>query len=468
MNQSQPSKLRDYQEKCVEDLREAFRSVRSVILRLPTGTGKTAVAGEIARLIAERGNGVLALVHKRELVRQFCSTLDRVGLGGQYGVIAAGRAPSPWARFQVASVPTLHRRKAQNLNPRLVIIDECHHVKAKTWEEVLERFPTTKFLGLTATPERLDRKPLGDHFDSIVHGPTIAKLVEDGWMAPVTLKYAPQGLSTKGIKRNKSGELDPKQLGSRITKKVVVSAVNSYRRYGPDRLAIFFAVNRAHSKAVAEEFNSVGIRAAHIDGDTDSRLRDRRMAEFSAGEIRVLCNVDIVSEGTDVPMCDCVMMGCQTQSITRYLQWAGRPSRPDHGRDNLVLDLSENYWIHGRPDDERMWSLDEIVETPNSGEPAKPSNTRCCKNCATVFPSYMGRCPDCNQEYTLDPPEQVDAELLGDSQPSEADSFPMAMVRKELRKAIRRGNPKEGVSYIKEKFKLTDKWEKTTLEVLGL
>ena len=181
-----PLILRDYQSDLAQTLRVNFRRYRSICLQLPTGAGKTPIAGAIALGLSERGHGLLALEHRDELVDQFCRTLDTVGLSGRYGVIAAGRAPTPWARFQVASIQTLARRATPDLKPRYVVVDEAHHARAKTWAAVLDRFPDAKILGLTATPERLDGKPLGMHFEHLVCGPSIAWLVAHGWLAPTS------------------------------------------------------------------------------------------------------------------------------------------------------------------------------------------------------------------------------------------------------------------------------------------
>ena len=389
---------RDYQVLDVDSIRNALKTCRAVIYRLPTGGGKTMVAGMIAQGAARLGTSVLALVHRRELVKQFCGTLDQFGFAGQYGVIASGRTPTPWAKFQVASIQTLHRRKYLKLNPGIVFIDECHHVKAKTWEEVIGRFPNAQLIGLSATPKRLDGKPLGDIFGHIIHGPEIPDLVDQGHLARTLLKWPKHPLSTKGI-RSLGGDFSKKDLGERIDRNVVVSAVNTFFRHDPTRLTIFFGVNIAHSQMVAQEFRDRGISAEHVDGHTDDDRRDHVMEEFRGGNVRVLCNVDIASEGANFPMCSSILDAAPTESLVRYQQRAGRAMRPDHGLDALYLDCAGNFWRHGAPDEIRPWDLETTAGPIPVDNPRSPARRlRCCSKCAAVFKARLNTCPECGHE----------------------------------------------------------------------
>ena len=407
-----PFRLRDYQQRAIDKLRKAFLRHRSVVLQLPTGAGKTAVAGAFAEDAALKGQELLALVHRRELVDQFCETLDGVGLRGHYGIIAAGRTPSPWAKMQVASIQTLHRRPGLDLDPHYVVIDECHHARAKTWSDVLDRFPNAKVLGMTATPIRLDGKPLGRHFKHLVSGPSILELVENGWLAPTSMRYVDRGILTQGVKQT-AGDYNRGELGARLSRKVVAAPVEAFLRYAADRRAIFFGINTHDSYRVAERFAQCGISAAHVDGETPPGDRDWIIESFRAGRIQVLCNVDIVSEGTDVPQCDCVMMGLPTLSLTRYMQQAGRAMRPDHRHDALILDLVGNIWRHGRPDLPRTWTLHGTE--PTTRQPREQSaSTRKCVDCGTAIRSRGQVCQICGAVQPIKLPAHVNAELLPD------------------------------------------------------
>ena len=463
--------LRDYQEECLAKLRLAFGRVRSVILQLATGAGKTPIAAAIAEGLAARGYSMLALVHRRELVDQFAETLERVGLHGRYGIIASGRAPTPWAHFHIASIQTLHRRQL-DLNPRYVVVDECHHAKAKTWEEVLGRFPESKILGLSATPGRLDGKPLGDHFEEIVQGPSIEWLVAHRWLAPTTLKYLPRGIVTRGVP-HVGGDYNRKQLGKQVSDRVIAAPVNAFFKYARDRRVIFFGINRQDSQAVADKLRERGVRAAHVDAKTPATLRDQLVNEFRNGDIQVLCNVDIVGEGTDFPMCDCVMMGVPTMSLTKYLQMAGRYMRPDHGRDGMLIDLVGNFWRagFGRPDLPRRWYLHTAENRNSASEVTVPSTSqKVCVGCATVYPARLPACPSCGLEKTMPLPKHLDIDLIDDDEGGiiNKPTSVMSDVRRELRSLIRNRGGRAAVQEIRQKYGLNLRWEKNAISALNL
>ena len=460
---------RDYQLRAVDELRAGFGRYRAQILTMPTGSGKTGIAGMIAQAASMQGTEVLVLVHRRELIRQFCSTLDRFGIEG-YGIIDPSHQFTPWAKFHVSSIQTLHRRSHLDLNPGIVIIDECHHAKARTWEEVIARFPDAWLLGLTATPKRLDGKPLGHIFDHIVLGPEIHELVPLGHLATTRIKYISQSLSTKGIRRGINGDFSQKQLGARINRKTVVSAVKALLRYDPDgiRLPIFFGVNIAHSKAVAQEFRERGIRAEHVDADTLANVRDRYVDEFREGKIRVLCNVGLFTEGTDIPMCNCILDGCPTMSLVSFKQRGGRAMRPDHGGDALYIDLAGNFWIHGRPDDPHEWDLETEYQPEPMDSPKSPRyRFRVCPKCSEVFEA-ANECPACGEYVGPKAPKQIDIALEGDDLPPAKKLNGMKLVRKELREAMHRGGGAREVREIQRRHALPARWADTTIEILGL
>ena len=154
-----------------------MRSGISCVYRAPTGSGKTVVGTAIADGATARGNNVLFLVHRRELVKQAVDTIYEAMPGVQLGVIASGWPELPWAGLQIGMVQTIARRKNLRFQPKIIIVDEAHHVRAATWEKTFALWPEAKLIGLTATPERLDGKGLGQHFGEMVSGPEIAELV---------------------------------------------------------------------------------------------------------------------------------------------------------------------------------------------------------------------------------------------------------------------------------------------------
>ena len=454
--------LRDYQQEDVGRLRQAVNRSGSVVYVLPTGGGKTVVAGEIARLAAAKGSPTLFLVHRRELVKQASSTLKDAVPGTPIGIEAAGWPRNPWALLQVGSVQTVVRRDVRK--PKLIIVDEAHHARAKTWEVVLDRWPRAKRIGLTATPERLDGKGLGEHFAEMVLGPTIPELVEDGHLAPCRVLRIPSGLRLEGLKKDKNGEFTRSAMGKRVTGAVVASAVAAYLRYAPGRRAIFFGIHREHSRKVCEGLRAKGVRAAHVDATDPTARRDRVMNALRTGGLDVVGNCDLISEGFDAPACEVVMMGSHTASVTRYLQQAGRAMRPGPDKTALILDLAGNSHHLGLPDDVRDWNLEdgEVVEVQKTR--AAP---RLCPLCHAVFRGP--KCPQCQYQPPLSEIAEVETPL------EEATSGRMARPRgrrsevwRELSEAYKSDDPVEAVKAIGRRRGYKEGWAKHILRAKNL
>ena len=378
------SGLFEFQAVDVQALREAFQKYLRVCYQLSTGGGKTVVAGYICQELRRNDATALILVHRKELVEQFVTTLCEVGLAQDVGVIHPDYPSTPWAPIQVASVFSLIRREI-TFDPWLVIADEAHHVRAKTWETVLKRWPAARVLGLTATPARLDGKGLGTIFDYLHCGPTTAELVRLGRLVPMQTFRIPVGFDMKKV-RTQMGDYHKKDLANQARdQRIIVNGVAAYRKYTPGKQAIFFGVDIEHSKATAERFRDEGVRAEHVDGDTPSESRKQIMRQFRDGYIKVVCNVDLISEGFDCPTCEVIMDAQHTKSITRYLQKLGRAMRTADGkREAIHLDLCGNI-IHGFAEDARLWSLDQedifMLGEAVDGK-ANVAAMRCCPQCS--------------------------------------------------------------------------------------
>lgn len=351
---------RPYQTRDLLRIHDALREgYKRVLYVLPTGGGKTIIAAMLAQNAMAESKRILFTVHRRELVEQAVATLKDALPNTPIGEIAAGAQADPAAPVQVASVQTLIRRKIAP--PDIVFIDEAHHARAETWERLLKRWPKAQRIGLTATPARLDGKGLGKHFDKMIEGPSIAELVDDGYLAGIkTLSPPPETIIQ--WRRNRDT----------VT---VADALKSYQHYAAGKRAIFFGWNIRHSQNMRDAFNSAGIRAAHVDGTTPPNIRDRVMRQFRDGELDVVCNFDIVSEGFDAPDCDCVIIGAPTASVVRYLQRAGRVMRPGEGKDAFILDLAGLVYYLGTPDQKREWTLaDGVIAVNGNTFPIAPED----------------------------------------------------------------------------------------------
>ena len=380
---------------------------RDQLLQLATGGGKTVLAGEVARRTyvegrrkRHKGCVALYLVHRVELIHQTVNTLTNFGLGDMTGVIQGSQPLSPNAPIQVASIATLVRRLGHYpwLRPKLVFFDECHHIRAHTWERVAGGFPKAYRLGLTATPARLDDKGLGTHFQHMILGPSIPELIRAGHLCPVKTMTIPLGLDLKNLSRPKSGgDYTIRQLQGVLPKgPVIASTTHNFEKHARGRRCLNFSYSIESSRDTVAQLRGMGIRAEHVDGETDPILRDQIFNRFHRGETQFLSNVSLATEGVDVPECDCVIMSRPTASIVFYKQMAGRMMRPKaDGREGLLLDLAGNVDRHGDPDADIEWSLDDGVIAASASKARKAGRT--CLSCGMRFKG--SECPACGEQW---------------------------------------------------------------------
>lgn len=395
-----PPSLRPYQASGVAEIRGAFMAGhRHVLYSLPTGGGKTVVFSHIAEQAAMRGNRIVILVHRQELVDQASRSLH--GLDCEHGIIAAGYRQDLRHAVQVASVQTLVRRLHTIPTGffQLLIIDEAHHAVAGTWARILAAMPAARTLGVSATPERLDGRGLGEQFDILIQGPDPAWLTAQGFLVPAQI-YAPPGLDLSGIRRfdtRKGHELAEARLQQG---QAMGDAVSHYRRTiepHHNGTAIAFCVSVAHAQAVAEAFQQQGIAAAMLDGTTDRGVRKRLIADLGAGVLKVLTSCDIISEGTDIPSVTGAILLRPTDSLALYLQQVGRVLRPCPGKTHAIInDHVGNTLRHGLPTTPRAWSLEGRARRGSRAEAVEA--VRVCPQCFATIPSSLNPCPECGHE----------------------------------------------------------------------
>jgi superfamily II DNA or RNA helicase len=383
-------KLRDYQERDVERLRGAYgEGYRRVCYQAPCGSGKTVLFAHIVRGATARGNRTLILAHRQEIVDQISDALTELGL--DHAFIAAGRAENSSAPVQIASVATLVRRLDRLGAINLIVTDECHHGVASTWLKIYAAAPNAKILGVTATPLRLDGK--GDQiFDHLVEGPTVEELIAGGWLVkPVC--FAPERLPDLTGIRTRMGDYEVGALGERMAKPIVIqSAVDEYARLCAGTPAICFCVDIKHSVAVTEAFQARGFRAPHLDGTTPKDERRRILAALATGEIQVVGNCGIISEGLDVPGVHAVILSRPTKSLALHIQQVGRAMRPAPGKSKaLILDCAGNIFQHGPPDAPHEWTLAGL---DREAEKERESQRR-CPGCGAIMPLSAWPCSEC-------------------------------------------------------------------------
>ena len=398
--------LRPYQQQMVHQIRLRYQSGhRSVLAVLSTGGGKTRIFSYIAHAAARKGNRVLILVHRAELLDQASRSLPL-----QHGIIAAGRGMDLSHAVQVASVQTVAKR-LHLLPPdhfQLIVVDEAHHTTAGTWAKVLQHFRSAKLLGVTATPIRGDGRGLGEHYQVMVQGPVAQWLTDNGYLAAAKV-LAPPGFDSTGL-RQRMGDFDQQQAEQRV-RAIHGDCVSHYRQHLAGRTAIAFCCSVAHAEAVAALFLQAGIPAASIDGKMDATTRRQLLSDLGTGRIKVLTSCALIGEGVDVPSVGGCILLRPTKSVALHLQMIGRCLRPAPGKPAaVVLDHVGNTMHCGHHLEPRDWTLDGITKRDRSAAPS----IKVCPQCFAAMASQARQCLECGHQFAPEVREleQVDGELV--------------------------------------------------------
>ncbi len=362
---------------------------KRILLVAPTGSGKTVIAASFMRRETERRQRILFLAHRRELVRQAAAKLLAVGIDS--GIPQAGVRTRPGEAVQVASVQTMHARCIRTRTVELpeadiVIVDEAHHAPARTYQKILERYPNALIIGLTATPCRGDGRGLGGIFDVIVECPSVAELISGGYLVP-TRVYAPSQPDLKGV-RVERGDFNESQLAKRMDQpKLVGDIIGHWHRLAQRRSTVVFATGVGHSVHIRDEFRRSGALAEHIDANTPNEERDAILSRLARGEVEIVCNAMVLTEGWDCPSVSCLVMARPTKSLSLYRQMVGRVLRPAPGKDHaLIIDHAGATFMHGFAEDEIVWTLGEDDKAAN------PAHAR--RGNSPGMPALV-QCPEC-------------------------------------------------------------------------
>ena len=392
-------KLRFYQEKLLEDLRQSMRNGhRRILAVMPTGAGKGTTIAVMVQSAADRGKRVLILAHRKELISDLSNRISWLGI--DHGIICAGYAEDLTKPVQVGSVQTVVRRINRIPEPCLIVQDEAHHlIRGNMWGRIVDAWPNAYLIGKTATPVRLSGEGLGEghsgYFTDMVLGPSVADLTSAGFLSPARI-YAPPVVADLASVRTRAGDYANDQAAAAMDRPTVTGdAISHYQRLAAGQQAIAFCCNVKHAVSVCDAFKTAGIAAELLLGGTQDR--EKVVTDFAAHRTNVLVTVDVVSEGFDVPAASCAILLRPTQSLGLYLQQVGRVLRPAPGKDAaLILDHVGNVTRHGFPDDPRDWSFDDRMRR-SKGTPA-PS-VRTCPECYAAFkPAPI--CPVCGHQCT--------------------------------------------------------------------
>lgn len=474
--------LRGYQQRGADDIRGAFRTCRAVLYVLATGGGKTFTFSYIGQSAAAKGNAVLILVHRSELLEQ--SSLSLASLGVRHGIIAPPKKIKQVnaAHFEVlgasfladdqpvwvASVQTFVRRLSKWAHTfRLVIVDEAHHAVAGQWAKSIEACNRAHILGVTATPTRTDGlglgRAVGGQFDVMVQGPSTRDLIDSGHLVQPTVYAPPLNVQWDQV-TSSSGKLNEKKAESLIdTPTITGDAVDHYKKLLGGKPTIAFCSSIDHANHVAMGFRGAGYRSVAVSGRDEDGDRRRKIAGLANGSIDVLTACDIISEGTDIPAVTGAILLRHTDSESLYLQQVGRVLRPSPGKDRaIILDHVGNCLRHGLPDEEREWSLDGRRASDRSRGPQdKPVTVSQCPKCFTCHEPSPS-CPACGHFYPLVKEREI-KQVEGDLQEMKADEAELR--RRESRRQVGKAKTREELEKIAQERGYKAKWVDHMLKI---
>jgi DNA repair protein RadD len=390
-----PPDLRPYQLRAIDAARALVRAGKKrIIIVAPTGSGKTVIAASMIHSAVQRGGRVLFLAHRAELLEQCSARLDSVGV--EHGIIQAKHWRTDSARpVQVASVQSLVRREKPPAT--LVFIDECHRARAATYTKILESYPCAVVIGLTATPTRADGKGLGGElFQEMIIVAQPRELIAQGFLVPFA-GFGFENPDLSGVHSARGDYVEGELAAAVGTTRIIGGIVERWREHAAGVRTVVFAVNCAHSRQIVESFKAAGIAAEHVDGETPTDERAAILARLAGGETRVVSNVDLLTEGFDLPTLECCVLARPTKSARIFLQAIGRVMRPAPGKAMArIHDHAGALLYHGLPDEDRQWSLslDQVVGA------AKVKQCPACFACYAPGPSA---CPQCGHKEEHDP-----------------------------------------------------------------
>ena len=357
-------KLFDYQEDMKERIEKALRLHRSVMAQMPTGTGKTYLLTAVIDSFVSNNpmEKVWIVAHRRELVSQIDETVRK------FHSYSASNTSSLLSSVKAMSIQWLIRHYDEiEEEPGMIVIDEAHHALAKTYKGMWERFPKAMFLGLTATPCRLNGKGFTDLFDVLVQSWSVPEFISKGRLATydfVSIKSdgVTQRLIDSLQKRGADGDYQNKEMDMLLNKKPSIERLyRSLEEYGKDRKGIVYAINISHAQKITKLYQEHGVKAIAIDSKTPATERQQDIEAFKKGDIQVLVNVDIFSEGFDCPDVEFVQLARPTLSLAKYLQMVGRGLRVAKGKKNcVILDNVGLYRVFGLPS--QVWNWNAMFE----------------------------------------------------------------------------------------------------------
>lgn len=376
---------------------------------------------EIARRTTNNNKRVMFLIHRHEVLDQAVKTFKNQNVNPDL--------------LTADMVQTLTRRVDKLPIPNVILVDEAHHVLAKSYQRILNQFPKAIVLLFTATPHRAGRMQLDQIADDIIVGQSIHELTDKGFLAPFRYFQPPGDFDSKLLKRGSTGDFTNDSMQQAMSTKIFGHIVKQYKRIAPGMQAVVYTYSINSAIKIAAEFNSEGISAVEVDGTTPKEKRTVAVRKFRDQEIKILVNVNLFTEGVDLPNVDCVIMARPTASLALYLQFSMRCLNPRPGKTAIIIDHANNFKTFGYPDDDRDWK-----QAIKSGKQKNKSLLKdpglsivTCDYCFAVVKASEvkdGKCPICGKPIKVHEAKPV----------SDVDLVEAAKERQRLIKEIVKNN----------------------------
>lgn len=410
-------KLRDYQQETIDNITKSIHAGhKSIMVQQPPRTGKTVIMAEIARRATAKGNRVLFVVHRQEIVQQVIRTFkaDDVNMN----------------LAKIGMVQTITRHIADLDPPQIIFVDEAHHALAQSYQRILKAFPEAYKLLFTATPYRLNGKGFTEIADELITGKSVPWLIDHHFLAPVDY-YAPSQIDISKLRTKSTGDYSEDSIKEALKPKIYGNAVKHYYQLARGKQAIAYTYNVDSAIRLARVFNGRGITARAVSGKTPKEERKKIIEDYRAGKIKIVTNAELFTEGLDLPNVDCVIMLRPTQSLSLYLQFAMRSMNPQQGKTAVIIDHVGNVQRFGLPTDDRQWSLEGKGKSKqSSGTTIKPVSV--CPVCFASFYRTNDICPYCGSPIG----EEKELEVVDDVQLKKVTKSRLAIVKRIQSSAI--------------------------------
>ena len=399
-------KLFDYQQKLVDGARKSLaEGHKGVLIVSPPGSGKSIVIAEIARLATKNGKQILFTVNRKELVNQIKNSFVKQDVD--------------LSLCTIMTVGKVANRLEKIPKPDLIIIDEAHHTRAKSYEKIINYFKDVPLLGFTATPWRMNGKGFNDLYSSLVEGPQVEWLIEHHRLADYT--YVSRILGKKDLlKVSSTSDYTNRSMNQYIKSMNFGNMIKTYEEFAKDRKTIVYAPSIESAKLIVRKFKENGFNAVKVDSKTHKTEREEILNNFKIGKTKIIVNVDLISEGFDVPDCSCVIMLRPTKSLVLYLQQAMRCMRYQPHKKAIIIDHVGNFkseekvkvkyfginneiktkvkkYPFGFPRDKRNWTIYGRTKPTLSNSNKGPAITT-CDYCYAVIPANSVVCPICGEK----------------------------------------------------------------------